>query len=189
MLFEEMAKRLFDQSSFERALQTILNDAISLHGAERGNVQLKAGDHLVIAIQRGFKAPFLNFFGQVTTDHGSACGRALRTGRTVVIPDIELDDDYAPYRAVARAAGYRSVTTTPLVTQNNVLIGAVSTHFVLVHTPTVIEIETLKSYGVAAADYLHELLGHESLESKALSMSRDLLDKHRGGRATAEPIS
>ncbi len=177
MLFEEMAKRLRNQTSFETAVRVILDDAIALHGAERGNVQLKAGENLVIAVQRGFKAPFLNFFAQVNAVDGSACGRALRTGRTVVIPDIELDDEYAPYRAVARAAGYRSVTTTPLITRSNVLIGAVSTHFVRVHTPTAIEIETLKSYSVAAADHLHELLGNESLESKALAMSGDLLER------------
>jgi GAF domain-containing protein len=92
----------------------------------------------------------------------------------VVIKDTEADEEYAPYRAAARSAGYRSVMTTPLLTQQKVFIGTVSTHFVRSHTPTNIEIETLKSYSVAAAEHLHRLLGDERLEAKALSMSRRL---------------
>jgi GAF domain-containing protein len=171
MIFEQMAKRLYDQSSFESTVQLVLDDAIALHGAEFGNVQLAARDYLIIAAQRGFKAAFANFFARVRADDGCACGRALRTGRTVVIRDIEADEEYAPYRAAARAAGFRSVMTTPLFTNKKVLIGTVSTHFVNVHTPTAIEIDTLKSYSVAAADHLHNLLGGETVEAKALSMS------------------
>ncbi len=167
-----MAKRLYDQSSFEGAVGVILDDAIALHGAEFGNVQLLAGDYLVIAAHWGFKEPFLKFFAEVSTDDGCACGRALRAGGTVVVRDIETDEEYAPYRAAARAAGYRSVMTTPLITDDKVIIGAVSTHFVNVHTPTRIEIDTLRSYSLTAANHLHNLLGNESLSDKALSMSR-----------------
>jgi GAF domain-containing protein len=103
----------------------------------------------------------------------------------VVVSDIEVDEEYAPYRAAAREAGFRSVMTTPLLTQQNVLIGAVSTHFVNVHAPTAIEIETLRLYSVAAADQLYQLLGDDSLEVKALSMSRRLYDE---AEATSERL-
>ena len=174
MILEQMAKRLYDQSSFESAVQVVLNDAIALHGAEFGNVQLAAGDYLVIAAQRGFKASFVDFFARVRADDGCSCGRALRIGRTMVIRDIEVDAEYAPYRAAARAAGFRSVMTTPLFTSKKVLIGTVSTHFVNVHTPTAIEINTLGSYSMAAADHLYSLLNGETIEAKALSMSSRL---------------
>ena len=154
----------------------LLDDAIALHGAELGNVQLNVGDHLVIAVHRGFKAPFLESFRKVTVKDGCACGRALRTGSTVIVPDIEKDEEFAPYRDTIRAAGVRSVMTSPLLTPRGVLVGTVSTHFVNVHTPTAIEVATIKSYCVVAANHLLKLLGQEPLESKALSMNRHVYE-------------
>jgi hypothetical protein len=59
MLVQQMRNRLHAEAAFETATRVILADAIALHGAEYGNVQLLAGDHLVIAAQYGFKRPFL----------------------------------------------------------------------------------------------------------------------------------
>lgn len=174
MLLEQMFARLRTQSSFERAVKVILDDSIALHGAELGNVQLLAGEYLVIVLQRGFKAPFLEFFREVQSDHGTACGRAIRTGQPVLVSDTETDEEYAPYRAVAHAAGYRSVISVPLITSTNFLLGIVSNHFVNVHKPTAIESSTLKSYGKIAADLLHQLLGDKILKEEALAMSSKL---------------
>ncbi len=174
MLLEQMSARLYEQSSFERAVKVILDDSISLHGAELGNVQLLAGDCLVIVLQRGFKAPFLEFFREVRINDGTACGRALRTSQPVLVSDIETDEEYAPYRTVARAAGYKSVITVPLVTSSGFFVGAVSNHFVNIHKPTGIEMNTLKSYGKIAADHLYQLLGNNPLKEKALAMSSNL---------------
>lgn len=177
MPIQQMSVRLRKQTSFENAVQVILDDAISLHGAEFGSVQLNAGDHLVLAAQRGFKPLYLELFKRVTRSDGCACGRALRTLSTIVVSDTEADEEFAPYRAAARALGFKSVMTTPLVTDARFVVGAVSTHFVSVHKPTAIEMETLKSYGRLAADHLYGLLGDDSIEIKALAMSRRLLDE------------
>lgn len=177
MLVEPMTKRLLDQSAFESAVNVVLHDAIALHGAEFGNVQLKAGDDLVIVVQWGFKKPFLEFFRKVTREDGSSCGRAFRSGQTVVVADIERDEDFAPYRDAMRAAGVRSCMTTPLLTSRKTPIGTVSTHFANVHRPTAIEVDTIKSYSVAAADHLLNLLGEDSLKAKAIAMSRRLYEE------------
>jgi GAF domain-containing protein len=169
-----MSARLLAQSSFEDAVRVILEDSIALHGAEFGNVQLLAGDFLVIASQRGFGAAFLEYFREVRSEDGSSCGRALRTGSPILVRDTGHDPEYLPYRAAARAAGYRSVITVPLITSTNVLIGAVSNHFVNVHGPTKIEMETLKSYSMVAAEHLYELLDDAPLKNVALSMNRRL---------------
>jgi GAF domain-containing protein len=163
MLIAQMLRRLHNLSSFENAAHTVLDDAIALHGAELGNVQLKAGDDLVIVAQRGFKRPFLEFFRRVTTKDECACGRALRTGDTAIVPDIETDG-----RDALRAAKVKSVMTTPLLSSRGVIVGAVSAHFVRSHTPTLIEVQTLKSYSMAAADYLLELLGDETLGGQSI---------------------
>lgn len=174
MLLEQMSARLRVASSFEDAVGVVLEDSIALHGAELGNVQLPAEDRLVIVVQRGFRAAFLEFFREVRSGDGSACGRALRTGSPILIRDIEVDEEYGPYWDVARAAGYRSVITVPLITSTNIVLGAVSNHFVNVHIPTTIETETLKSYSTIAAERLYRLLGDTSLKVKALAMNREL---------------
>lgn len=169
-----MSTRLHAQSSFEHALKIVLDDSIALHGAELGNVQLLAGEYLVIVLQRGFRKAFLDFFRQVRPDDGCSCGRALRTKEPILVSDIEADQEYAPYRAATRAAGYRSAISVPLLTSTNLLLGVVSNHFVNVHKPTSIELTTLKSYGMIAADYLHQVLGDRPLKEAALAMSSKL---------------
>ena len=175
MPIQQMRVRLLAAQTFEQTVARILSDIIDLHGAEFGNVQLPVGDELVIAAQRGFRGPFLKTFERVRSDDDCACGRALRDGQTVVITDVEEDEEYAPFRQIAREAGYRAVQSTPLFAADHVFIGVVSTHFANVHRPTKIEMETLTQYAVVAANRLHELAG-DSLSSKALAMSRKVAE-------------
>jgi hypothetical protein len=53
-------------------VRTILDDVIAFHGAQYGNAQLPAGDHLVIAAQRGFDREFLQTFRRVKKDDTDA---------------------------------------------------------------------------------------------------------------------
>ena len=165
-----LRKRLHAARTFEATIDTILDDTISLHGAEYGNVQLPIGDDLVIVAQRGLAAPFLNAFRRVNKDDGCACGRALRLRRTVVVSDVEEDADFAEFLKDARAAGFRAVQSTPLFTSDGLLLGIVSTHFANVHEPTPIELKTLPSYCVVAAEHAYQLLGNAVLDDKAKQM-------------------
>lgn len=45
-----------------------------------------------------------------------------------MIKDVEADPAYAPLRAIARAAGYRAVQSTPLVGPDGAILGMLSTH-------------------------------------------------------------
>lgn len=165
-----LAERLYAQQTFEGAIATILHDVVALHGAEFGDVQLPIGNELAIVAQIGLGAAFLKAFKRVGCDDGSACGRALRERKTVVIADVEVDPEYEQFRPDARAAGYRAVQTTPLFTSTGELIGMVSTLFAHVHKPTDIEMETLGRYSVCAADYLKKLLNGCEIDLKATEM-------------------
>jgi GAF domain-containing protein len=67
-------------------------------------------------------------FARVAQDGASACGRAFRAQEAVVIEDVEIDPDYAPFIEVARHAGYRSVVSVPLISARNALVGVLSVH-------------------------------------------------------------
>jgi hypothetical protein len=66
----QMTDRLFRCDTFERAIWTILDDAIALLGAEYGNVQLITGQELVITAQRGLPKQFLEAFRRVRRGEG-----------------------------------------------------------------------------------------------------------------------
>ena len=114
-------------------LGAALREFMLIFGTRLGNVQLLdlAGSHAILSIvaQQGFEKPFLTAFAVVSAEHETACGRALRTGHTSSISDVDTDLEYEPYRAAARTAGYRSVISTPIRTSWGHNIGVISTHF------------------------------------------------------------
>jgi GAF domain-containing protein len=175
-ILRHMTQRLVRNCTFEGAIQSVLDDVMTLLGAEYGNIQLPIGDELAIAAQRGLSTDFLKAFWRVKRNDPSACGRALRLGVPVIIPDIEQDSDFAVFRQQARDAGFRAVQSTPMVTKDQNLLGIVSTHFANVHEPTSIEMNTLKAYGGVAAEFAYMMLeeSYTSLATKAEQMSAEL---------------
>jgi len=175
--------RLRTRKTFESAVERILDDVIALDGAEFGDIQLPIGNELVIVAERGLTTKFLNAFARVDTSDGCACGQALRSGEPVVIRDVEEDLTYEAFREDARAAGYRGVQSTPFLTQEGIFMAMVSTLFATPHTPTEIEMDTLKNYGRDAAAHLYNLLEGEKLAHKAEQMREKLY----AGRVQLEP--
>ena len=184
MLLTHMRQRLLLASTFEHAIHIILDDVIALHGAEFGNVQLPIGDELAIVAQRGLSAEFLALFRRVRASDGCACGRALRLGEMVVIPDVEKDPEFAAFLTDAKRAGFRAVQSTPFRTADGRLLGVVSTHFAQVHQPTPIETQALKTYGTIAAEHALRLVGGADLTAKAEDMSEALYARIIGPGST-----
>jgi two-component system CheB/CheR fusion protein len=172
-MLQQMTARLREKRTFESAIGVVLDDVIALHGAEFGDFQLPVRDELVIVAQRGLTRPFLDAFRRVKQIDGCACGRALHAGKPVVVRDVRQDKAYAPFRRIAKSAGYRSVQSTPLFTEG-LLLGVVSTLFASPHEPTAIEMKTLEDYGVVASAYLLKLLAGKSLSEKAVEMNNRL---------------
>lgn len=169
-MLEQLQQRLKGCLTFQVTIETILADMVALHGAEFGNVQLAVGDKLVIVAEHGLRAPFLAAFREVRTTDGCACGRAWQTGEPIVIADVNLDKPYAPFRDIAKEAGYRSVQSTPLIARDGTPLGMVSTLFANRYVPTGIEMAVCKTYCTLAADHLQALLDGSPLEAQAQQM-------------------
>src|SRR6516164_7605133 len=174
MLLGEMAKRVMGTHTFEETIQTILDDVIEFYGAKYGVAQLPVGDDLVIAAQRGFGPQFLRMIRHLKKDNGFSCGRAQRDGHSIVVADVEKDPEYALYRNAVKEAGFRSVQSTPFVTEDGKLIGVVSVHFVAPGGPTQSAEGTFYLYSTVAAGQAYELLGGVALAAKAAQMSDQL---------------
>ncbi|HEU5273177.1 MAG TPA: GAF domain-containing protein [Xanthobacteraceae bacterium] len=122
----------------QRPLERLLSAILEMTGASLGNVQLMDWHtgRLTIASQRGFSKSFLDHFHTVFVRDGSACGRAIRDRRPIIIEDVMLDCEFAPHRKIADEAGFRAVQSTPLISTSGAFLGVVSTHFSAPHRPT-----------------------------------------------------
>ena len=165
----------------------MLDDVVALHGAEFGDIQLPIGDELVLVAQRNLPRRFLQTFRRVSKDDACVCGRALRSKDSIIVPDVELDELFAPFRMEARTTGFRSVQSTPMFTGDSRFIGMVSTLFANPHAPSPIEMATLKSYVGMASHHLIELLGTGSLEEKARQMNVSLYAPSARSRGSETP--
>jgi GAF domain-containing protein len=176
VLLRHMAERLSRCDTFESTIRTALEDAVALLGAEYGNVQLLAGDTLVIVAQRGLSPEFLKAFRYVTAADGSACGRALLLGEPVIIPDTDKDLQFAIYRNIAQQMQFRAVQSSPLICPDGRRIGILSTHFANPHQLSKIETDTLHAYAVTASQHACELLRDTPLDQIATEMNKTLYD-------------
>jgi len=161
----ECSSRLWQMRTLHDGLREMLSATIELLGADKGNVQLLHAERgvLTIAAQKGFGNDFLDFFREVSADEDCACGRTLRRGERTIIEDIEQDVGFAPFRHVARAAGYRSVISTPLMGKNGAPLGILSTHFRLPHRPSELELARLDLYARQGADFVERYKNEEIL--------------------------
>jgi GAF domain-containing protein len=135
-------------------LKKALADVMKLHGTKLGNAQLVdwQATELQITVSRGFQADFLEVFRRVRLRDTSVCARALSQRKPVVVEDVLADTAFVPYRAVARAAGFRAVLSMPMIADGNAFVGVLSVHFPDIHRPLPAVLEATQAITSAAAN-------------------------------------
>ncbi|BCJ47521.1 hypothetical protein Aiant_81780 [Actinoplanes ianthinogenes] len=155
----ELGKQCADPAlDFSTGLQAILDTAVAMIGADKGNIQVlePASGTLKIAVQHGFEAPFLEFFAEVKANDSAVCGQAFATRGRVVVEDVQQSDLFAgqPSLDVLLAAGVRAVQSAPLVSPDGRVFGMISTHFGAPHKPAERGLRMMDLVVRQAADYL-----------------------------------
>jgi PAS domain S-box-containing protein len=161
-----LSTRLLSPESFGSALEDVLDNAMHASGAGQGSIQIyePASRSLEIVTQRGFQKDFVDFFCSVSADAGTACARALKTRKRVMIEDVELDREFAPHRDRARAAGFRAVQSTPLLSHDGRMLGMLSTHFAVPATLADRQERLLDIYARHAADVIERFHFERALQ-------------------------
>jgi PAS domain S-box-containing protein len=120
----EMSGRVAADLELQPILDGILQTAAALEETELGLLTLCEPDftHPRIGASLGFETELLEEIG-----HTLPSGGAIRDGQRVIIEDIESDLAYAPFREVARRAGFRAAHSTPLITRAGRILGVLST--------------------------------------------------------------
>src|SRR5262245_57048527 len=160
----DWSSRLWQTRDLNEGLVEMLRASIQMMGADKGNVQiLDDRGVLTIAAHQGFDQTFLEFFKEISVNENSACARALRSGRRVIIEDVEADERFTPFRHLALAAGFRAVQSTHLIAHNGKPLGVLSTHFCNVRRPTEHQMRMLDLYARRAVDFIERHRGEEAL--------------------------
>jgi PAS domain S-box-containing protein len=164
-------------NDFKGSLNTILDAAIALTRAIKGNIQLldASTGALRIEAQRGFESPFLNFFAHVG-DQASACGTAMETRERVIVEDVLNSKIFAgtPSLDVLVEAGVRAVQSTPLISSSGKLLGMISTHYEESHRPSERELRLMDLLSRQAADFLERRERDEAVKASAAQLGRFL---------------
>jgi PAS domain S-box-containing protein len=165
-LLHALSTRYLKGDDFDTLLQEILESAIAITGADKGNLQLldPATGMLKIVAQKHFDPPFLEFFAYVDAGDATACGAALEQAERVVVEDIcESDVFDEETAAVLLAENVRAVQSTPLVGRSGHLLGILSTHFCRVHAPAEREVRHIDILARQAADMIERKWAEERL--------------------------
>src|SRR5215469_800099 len=171
-----------NENKLNHCLDEILEAAIAIVSANKGNIQLfdQLSGTLTIAAQRGFEEPFLKYFGRVS-DTKSACGAALQSGERVLVEDVTQSEIFIgrPSLDVLLEAGVHAIISVPLISRSRRILGMLSTHFSSPHRPGERELQLLDLLSRQAADYLER----RSADDRQKVLMADLRDSEDRMRA------
>jgi PAS domain S-box-containing protein len=161
----EASSRLWRKRDLRMVLDKILAGAIELLDADMGHIQILDPNRgiLEIAAHRGTPQELLDLICDVSTADSSACGRALQSGKRIVIEDVETDALYAPWLPIARATGYRALQSTPIMSSEGRPLGILCTHFRSTHQLNDEDLRLLDLYVRLAADIIERHQADDAL--------------------------
>ncbi|HEY7391125.1 MAG TPA: ATP-binding protein [Bryobacteraceae bacterium] len=126
---QQLGTRLVQADELDVLLGEVLDAAIEITRADKGSIRLFQGGRLRICQQRGFEAPFLDFFN---SEQGNlAWGVALEHGERVIVEDVAQSPIFKESKAleVLLAAGALAVQSTPLISRSGQVFGRISTYY------------------------------------------------------------
>lgn len=141
----------------DKMLAQILGAAIGWTHADMGNIQLVDPQcrRLVIRVQQGFQAPFVDFFNGVRRGQ-AAYRKAAKTGERTIIDDTSNSPGFADNLSleVILEAKARALQSTPLVAQSGQTVGMLSTHYQTLRRPSARDLHTIDHYAKLAVALL-----------------------------------
>ena len=159
-------------SDLEGVLETVVESARQLCGADAGQVFLVDGDRYRLAYDSGTTAEYREFIvnNPMVLDRGTLVGRVGLDREATQITDVLADPDYALAEA-QRAAGYRTIMGVPMLLDGEV-VGVLSVWRTKVHPFSARAVQVLTTFAAQAALAVRtvDLIG--TLESRTGELGR-----------------
>jgi PAS domain S-box-containing protein len=177
----DLSRKLLAADGLESVLKELLDETIDLQHASFGMVQIfdPRANTLELVAQHGFEQEVVDYFRFVEGE-STACGRAIRRRKRVVIVDVETDSGFEPHRHIAARAGFRAVQSTPLFTSSGELLGTLSTQFRHPHCPSERELRLTDLYARQAAQMIERQRVEEALRRSEAYLSQGQRLTHTG---------
>ncbi|MFY9835650.1 MAG: GAF domain-containing protein [Xanthobacteraceae bacterium] len=176
-MFDPLAEQLRKCGDTQSLANCLLHNALRLSNARFGNVQFVRWEkgYLEIESQSGFGDEFLKFFERVHVVDSSACARAVRDRRSIVVEDVTKDRQFAPCWEILHHANVRAVQSTPMISGSGAFVGVLSTHFPQIHRPTDTEMRIMGQAAQLAANALIALRVNRRSSCDEITSSLELL--------------
>ncbi|HEY6311650.1 MAG TPA: GAF domain-containing protein [Streptosporangiaceae bacterium] len=159
-------------SDLEGVLETVVESARKLCGADAGQIFLVHGDGYRLAHGSGITAQYREFIAHTPAllDRGTLVGRVALDRRTTQITDVLADPDYA-WTHEQRVAGYRTVMGVPMLLDGEV-VGVLSVWRTQVDPFSDRAVEVLTTFAAQAALAVRTVDLVRALESRTDELDR-----------------
>ncbi|MFI5382805.1 MAG: PAS domain S-box protein [Methanosarcina thermophila] len=166
-ILHKLSKRYLGDSDSFSILQEMVEAAIAITRADKGNIQIldSPTGKLRLAAQKGFSLRFLKFFELADAGKAAICGAAIKRMERVVVEDITCSPGLFESEAldVLLDEGVRAIQSTPLVSLSGKLLGVISTYFSQAHFPDERELMLIDILARQAADIIERQQAEEKL--------------------------
>ena len=162
-------------SDLERVLETVVESARKLCGADAGQVFLVDGDRYRLAYGSGMTAEYREFIASnpVVLDRGTLVGRVGLDRRATQITDVLADPDYGGTDA-QRVAGFRTIMGVPMLLDGDV-VGVLSVWRIHVDAFSDRAVEVLTTFAAQAALAVRTVDLVRTLESRTDELGRKVI--------------
>ena len=159
-------------SDLEGVLETVVESARKLCGADAGQVFLVDGDRYRLAYGSGMTAEYREFIANnpVFLDRGTLVGRVGLDRRATQITDVLADPDYGGTDA-QRVAGFRTIMGVPMLLDGDV-VGVLSVWRIHVDAFSDRAVEVLTTFAAQAALAVRTVDLVRTLESRTDELGR-----------------
>ena len=170
---QEVSIELVREDDPEALYEKIVDAAVMIMRSQYASIQMfhpeRGKGELRLLAFRGFNPQAAKFWEWVRPGSKSTCGIALRTGKRVIIPNLEASDELAGGEdlAVYLETGIRAVQSSPLLSRSGQILGMISTHWGHPHNPTERDLRLLDVLARQAADVIERANSFNSLQHLA----------------------
>jgi PAS domain S-box-containing protein len=172
-LLQGISAQLISEQNIESLYEKILDAAVAIMRSDYGSMQMLypergSGGELYLLAFRGFSPEAAKFWEWVRADSKSTCGRALRTGQRVIVPDVERCDFMAGTEDLATClqTGIQAVQSTPLLSRSGKMLGMLSTHWHTEYQPSERDLRLFDILARQAADLIERKHVEENVRQR-----------------------
>jgi len=178
--------KVISRSTFELqpVLDTLIENATRLCGAERGGIYRFDGEVLRRAVDYGTAPAFRDYLKrtEVRPGRGSGAARAALERRTIHIPDIRADPEYDWVEA-KKLGGFRTVLCVPMLREGS-LLGVIAMGRADVRPFTDKQIELVTTFADQAVIAIENVRLFQALQAKTDELARSVQELTALGQTT-----